>query len=391
MTQSIATQTIALTGSRLQKAIDRVKDLGLSLVVPDVQPMTRIIEKIADVDSDKTLVIARTLSAMQSFDVLVTDNLAATNYGDRFNDVTSGFNSIIEDLRKQVTQEENGGPSFGERVGNVYMKLTRGDIADRFSKIETIYKGVIKDSGKTLELQSAILEAYSDARLALKEGEIAAAEIFFRMKEINEAAKATLNDLNARVAAAPADMQAADRGRLELERDEAVIALRKEDDRYEIAKQLSEMLTVSYSVTETVFGKYHQAHKVLERLHQKAVLFFDIQRPVMTAMKATYTGILVVNELSKTQLAMEDGINKSLEGLATLGDSVLREGVRVAHGPGIKASSVAMLVDSVVEFQMFVEEAKAEGRELSTVQVGKMRDKVESGKRMMAEFTARAA
>lgn len=385
------TNALVATGSRLQKAIDKVKDLGLSLTVPDVQPMTRIIEKIADVDNDKAIIIARTLSAMQSFDTLVSENLSQTNYGDRFDDVSSGFNSIIEDLRRQVAQEEKGGPSVSDRIGNIYMKIRRGAVADRFTKIETIYKGVIKDSGKTLELQAAILEAYSDARLALKEGEIAASELFERVKSLDAAAKARLQELNARVEAAPADMSDSEKGRLELERDEALNASRKEDDRYQIAKDLSEMMTVSYSVTETVFGKYNQAHKVLERLHQKAVLFFDIQRPVMTAMKATYTGILVVNELGKTQRAMEDGINNSLEALATLGDSVLREGVKIAHGPAIKASSVAMLVDSVVEFQTFVGEATRESRQLSTVEAKAARDVVEAGKRKVAEFTAQAA
>jgi hypothetical protein len=374
-------------GSRLQKAIDKIKDMGLSLSVPDVAPMTKIIEKIEDADKDRAIVIARTLSAMQSFDSLVAENLQSTRYGERFDTITEGFNSIIEDLRRQVEQENNGGAGLSGRFSNVVMKLTRGDVADRFVKIESTYKSVIQDASNTLERQSAILEAYADARSALKEGEIAAIEIFEKVTASYNAAKATLEAMNERIRASET-LAPADKGRLELERDDSMTALRREEDRYSIAKQLSEMMTVSYSVTETIFGKYHQAHKVLERLYQKAVVFFEVQRPVMTAMKATYTGLMVVNELSKTQQAMEDGLNKSIEVLATLGDSALRQGVKIAHGTTLKASSVAMLVDSIVEFQVFVQQAVQEGDELATKDTEAMRAKVEDGKRKMAEFAA---
>jgi hypothetical protein len=382
-------QLVAI-GSRLQKAIDRVHDLGLKLTVPDVQPIARVIGRIEDIDPTKVTVLARTLTAMQSFDTLVNENLAGTDYGSRFDAITGGFKSMVDDLNRQIAQEEKGGPSVGDRIGNVYMKLTRGDIASQFISIERIFEDVIRDSGKTLELQTGILEAYTDARAALKEGEISAREIYESMKAIHDAAKAKLDDLNGRIASAPSDMPASERGRLELERDDAVNDLRKQDDRYQIAKDISELLTVSYSVTETVFGKYYQAHKVLDRLHQKAVLFFNIQRPVLTAMKATYTGIMVVNELSKSQQAMEAGLNDSLENLASIGDAALREGVRVAHGPGIKASSVQKLVDSTLEFLTFAETAIAEGRQLSTVESAAVAEIVENGKRSAAAFAARA-
>jgi hypothetical protein len=384
-------QIVAITGSRLQKAIDKIKDLSLTLTIPAVQPIAKVIERIEDVDQAKAVVIARTLAAMQAFDALVSEKLEGSDYSDRFNVVTTGFNSIIQDSTRQVLQEERGGAGFGDRVGNIYMKLTRGDIADRFVKIEEVYREVITESGKTLDLQRGILDAYVDARASLKEGEIAASEIFERIAEQVAVAKAKVEELNGTVQNAPADMAASDRGRLELDRDDAVNEARRQDDRYQIAKDLSEMLVVAYSVTETIFGRYNQAHKVLDRLHQRAVIFFDTQRPVMTAMKATYTGLMHINEMSKTQTAMQDGLNQSLETLASLGNTVLVEGVRVAHGPAIKASSVKMLVDATVSFQEEVGTIVRESRELTTVGVTTMRNDVEDGKQRMARFVAMAA
>jgi hypothetical protein len=384
-------QIVAITGSRLQKAIDKIKDLNLTLTVPEAQPIAKIIERIEDVDQAKAVVIARTLSTMQAFDDLVSEKLEGSNYSDRFNAVTVGFNSIIEDSTRQVHQEEKGGAGFADRVGNVYMKLTRGDVADRFAKIEHIYRDVISESGKTLDIQRGILDAYVDARASLKEGEIAASEIFEAIKVQADAAKAKVEEMNGKVNAAPADMSASDRGRLELERDDAVNEARRQDDRYQIAKDLAEMLTVAYSVTETIFGRYNQAHKVLDRLHQKAVIFFDTQRPVMTAMKATFTGLMFVNEMSKTQTAMQEGLNKSLETLATLGGTVLKEGSRTAHGPAIRASSVKMLVDATVSFQEEVDTIVRESRELATVEAATIRKDVEDGKQRVARFVAMAA
>ncbi|MCS4090098.1 cell surface protein [Rhizobium sp. BK176] len=384
-------QIVAITGSRLQKAIDKIKDLNLTLTVPEAQPIAKIIERIEDVDQAKAVVIARTLSTMQAFDDLVSEKLEGSNYSDRFNAVTVGFNSIIEDSTRQVQQEEKGGAGFVDRVGNVYMKLSRGDVADRFKKIDKIYRDVITESGKTLDIQRGILDAYVDARAALKEGEIAASEMFEAIKVQADAAKAKVEEMSAKVEAAPADMSASDRGRLELERDDAVNEARRQDNRYQIAKDLAEMLTVAYSVTETIFGRYNQAHMVLDRLHQKAVIFFDTQRPVMTAMKATFTGLMFVNEMSKTQTAMQDGVNKSLETLATLGGTVLKEGARVAHGPAIRASSVKMLVDATVSFQQEVDVIVRESRDLATVEAATIRKDVEDGKQRVARFVALAA
>jgi hypothetical protein len=384
-------QVVAITGSRLQKAIDKIKDLKLTLTIPEAQPIAKVIERIEDADPAKTVVIARTLSAMQAFDALVSEKLEGSDYSDRFNAVTVGFNSIIQDSKRQVLQEERGGAGVAERVANVYMKLTRGDIADRFVKIESVYRDVITESGKTLDLQRGILDAYVDARASLKEGEIAASELFEQIGKQAQSAKAKVDELNAKVESAPAEMSNADRGRLELERDDAVNEARRQDDRYQIAKDLAEMLTVAYSVTETIFGRYNQAHKVLDRLHQKAVIFFDTQRPVMTAMKATYTGLMFVNEMSKTQVAMQDGLNNSLETLASLGNTVLTNGVRIAHGPAIKASSVKMLVDATVSFQEEVDTIVRESRELSTVEAAAIRNDVEDGKKRVARFVAMAS
>lgn len=376
---------------RLQKAIDKIKDLGLSLSMPEAQPIADLVAKISDADPTKSLTIARTVTAMQGFDTLVADHLSSTNYGDRFNAINEGFNSIIDDAKRQVSQEQKGGPSVPDRVGNIVMKLVRGDIADRFAKIEEVYNSVIQDAGKTIAVQAAILDAYADARLALKDGEIAALDIFDIVTKQHQDAKKVVDDANASVSALGEGGDRSERAKLELARDEAMNGLRQQEERYQIAKNLSEMLTVSYSVSEATFGKYHQAHEVLNGLYQKTVLFFNIQRPVLTAMKATYTGLMAVAELAKTQKAMEDGINRSLEALASISETTLKEGLKVTYGSGIRVESVKMLVDSVVSFQSESSKIIEESRKSATEDVNAIRMTVENGKRAMADLVAKAA
>jgi hypothetical protein len=380
------TTAIAVAGSKLQLAIDKIKDLKLVLVEPTEQPIVKIIEKIADIDSDNAFLVARSVTAMQGFDALVSESLQATNYGDRFNGITEAFNGILEYAQRQIAQEEKGGPSVTDRVGNIIIKFTKGDIADRFKGIETLYNSVVSDAGKTVTLQEGILDAYSLARLSLKEAEVAALQIEDKQKVHLAAAEDARAAAQALVDGAAADLPAADKARLELARDEAALARNREDARYQITKDLSEMLTVSYSVTETIFAKYAQAHQVLERLYQRGVVFYNVQRPVMTGMKATFTGILVVNEVTKAQVAMEDSMNRGLEALGQMSTKVLKEGVKAGYGPGIKASSVAVLVDSIVQFQKEFETDKQEARTLATVEVKAIRDKVEDAKRQVAKI-----
>jgi hypothetical protein len=387
MTNAIST---VLSG-HLQTAIDKIKDLGLTLVEPDAQPMTAILERVSDVGGGKAFVIARTLTTMQAFDALVSEKLRQVNYGDRFDKITDGFNTILEDARRQIAHEEEGRHSLSGFFGSMYAKVTRGDISQQFDEVKAVFKDVTDDAGKTIDTTRAILEAYTEARLALKEGQIAAIDLFDGMTVIHDAAKKALDDANAAVAAAPADMPSAERSKLELARDEKVAALRREDERLNIAKNAKEMLTVSYSVTETVFAKYNQFHQVLQSLYEKCVMFFSIQTPVVTALKGTLTGAAVVGELSRSQTAMEDGISKSLEAIADLGDQALREGVRVANSNGIRVSSVKTLVDSIVAFQQEQYKIAAEARAAATKDADEIAGMVEEGKRKVADFMTSAA
>ena len=66
-----------------------------------------------------------------------------------------------------------------ERLSNTWMKMTRGDIAQRFDKIKDTYLDVQKDTKTQIEKERLILEAYMDFRGALKNSEVLALDVHY--------------------------------------------------------------------------------------------------------------------------------------------------------------------------------------------------------------------
>lgn len=378
---------VSVNPKYLQKAIDTLKSLGLGLQEENSRPITAIISRIADVDENRALVIARTLAQQPVFDSVVADQISQMKFGSRFDDITKGFNSIRDDAKKLVTQAEKDAPSFGDRISNVVMKITRGDVADRFDAIKKIYNEVVVDIQTQVERERVILEAYADFRGALKESEIVAHEILEVIdRDLVNAKNRFLEASNAVEMAS--DETSSSKARLELARDEASRALKDVDDRWQIAKDLAENLTVSFNVTEVTMIKLAESHKAKDRIFKQSVSFFATNSSVFSALKATYTGVLGLNEANKTLDAMQEGISKSLEDIATIGTAVTHEALRKGYGPSIRSDAVRKLVDSIVEFQEASAKTISEMRDLSTKNATEIRNHVEDGKRRIARLTA---
>jgi hypothetical protein len=85
---------------------------------------------------------------------------------------------------------------------------------------------------------------------------------------------------------------------------------------------------------------------------------------------------------------MKEGVSKSIEVLAEIGDKVQEAAVRAGYGPTIRADAVKKLVDSVVNFQEKSRVIIEEMRKLSTQNSAEIRDAVEDGKRRLSDLVA---
>jgi hypothetical protein len=371
----------------LDKAVGALRDIGLMPAKLEPAPINALLEKITGLDPEKIQVIARTLGQASVFNEVVREQIAGMEIGERYNAITAGFNSIRDDAKRMVDQMTDSKLDILERATNVWMKISRGDIADRFDKVRGIYLDVTKDTRFQIDREHVILEAYRDYRGALKQAEVLALEVLKTATDKLETERAALNAASEKTANF-AGKEAADRARLELARDEQLRRVQDEEKRYQIAKDLSDNLTVSYNTSEVVMARLLQTTNAKERIYAQSVSFFSTNDSVLTALKASFTGMFGLHESTQTLNAMKEGVSKSLETLSEIGDKVQLEAVKAGYGPTIRADAVKKLVDSVVSFQEHSQQIIEEMRKLATQNSAEIRDAVEDGKRRIAKLVA---
>jgi hypothetical protein len=369
----------------LDKAMTRLRDLGLVPEKTEEAPIVALLNRVSDLDEDKVVAIARTLSQASLFNQVVREQVSAMQLSDRYSKITEAFNSIRDDAKTMVDQLEDGKINTWERLQNVWQKATRGDIAGRFDKIKKTYLDVAKDTNDQIEREHLILTAYQDFRGALKEAEILALQV---LKTAEAALKAEQENLEAAMkavdAASPDDLVA--RAKLELARDEELRNVQRAEDRYQICKDLSDNLTVGYNTSEVVMGRLVQTTNAKDRVYKQAVSFFGTNETVLTALSASFTGLHGLHESTRTLEAMKEGVSRSLEDLADIGGKVQEAALKAGYGPTIRADAVKKLVTSVINYQERSRQIIAEMRDLSTRNATEIREAVESGKQRLARL-----
>lgn len=377
-----------LTFHYLDKALSQIRDLGLMPEEVDEAPIVSILNKLSDLDEVKIVSIARTLTQASVFNDIVRKQVSEMKIGERYTEITEAFNSIRTDAKRMVDQLDDGKVDTFERVGNVWMKVTRGDIASRFDKIKEVYLDVASSSSEQIEREHIILNAYQDFRGAIKQSEIYALEVLNKAEGIWNESKGALKQANDTITNFKGE-DLAERAQLELARDERMRDLQYAEDRYQVSKDLSDNLTVSYNTSEVIMARLMQTNSAKERIYKQAITFFGTNESVLTALTASFTGLFGLHESTQTLEAMKEGVSQSLEDLADIGGKVQEAAVKAGYGPTIRAEAVKKLVDSVVNFQERSREIIDEMRILSTKNAEEIRESVEAGKQRMAKIIER--
>ena len=371
----------------LDKAVNAIRDLGIWPEQQGEQPITGLLSQITELDETRVVLIGRTLSQASAFNEVVREQVEAMKIAERYEDITKGFDSIRDDAKGMVDQLADNRLDLLERASNVWMKVSRGDIATRFNKIRDTFLAVTADTKDQIDREQIILEAYRDFRGALKQAEVMALEVLETAEKRLEEKRVILQQASDAVANY-AGTAPADRARLELDRDEKLRDMQNEEKRYQVAKDLADNLTISYNTSEVVMARLMQTTNAKERVYQQSISFFSTNETVLTALSASFTGMFGLHESTETLNAMKEGMSKSLETLSEIGDQVQEAAVRAGYGPTIRADAVKKLVDSVVNFQEKSRTIINEMRVASTKNSEEIRDAVEDGKRRLAELAA---
>ncbi|MGF1444880.1 MAG: cell surface protein [Pikeienuella sp.] len=375
----------------LDQAMGRLHQLGLARdAAPEAAPIAGLLEQISDIDPDRIAVITRTLGQMSVFNEIVREEISQMSIGQRYEMITQGFNSIRDDAKRLVDQLADGTIDLFERSTNAWMKISRGDIAGRFDAIRDIYLDVSRDTKDIIDREHRILEAYRDFRGALKQAEVAALEVLEKAEAKLETAKAALTQAAGAVEAFSED-DAGAKARLELARDARLREMQTEEGRYQIAKDLADNLTIGYNTSEVIMARLMQTTSAKQRVYQQSVSFFTTNESVLTALKASFTGMFGLHEATETLNSMKEGVSKSIEVLADIGAKVQEEALKAGYGPTIRAEAVKKLVESVVNYQESAGEIITEMRGLATKNSEEIREAVESGKRRMTKLAQKGA
>lgn len=376
----------------LDRAMGALRDLGLPLPAPSAQvsPIVGLLQRLGDLDPERVTLIARVLDQATVFNEVVREQIRAMEIGERYQVITDSFNSIRDDARDMVKQLEDGRISTREKLANMWVNATRGDISSRFQKIRDAYIAVSNDTKENVDREHAILEAYRDFRGAMKQAEVLALELLQTATAKLAAAKTGVETAGATVDASTAT-EPAERARLEMARDEALRVLQAEEGRYQIVKDLADNLTVSYNTSEVIMARLVQTTSAKERVWQQSVSFFSTNEAVLTALSASFAGLSGLHESTQTVEAMKSGVNQSLEVLADIGGKVQEAALRAGYGPTVSAASVQKLVDSVVNYQERSGQIIAEMREAATKNSEEIRRSVEEAKQRMARLAQQGA
>ena len=324
------------TRKYLDRAVDVLKKFGVDSANTAPQELISLLESVKYLDEAKVLAIADVIQHMSSFNALVRENVEGVNIGNRYMDITQMFDSIREDSKRLISQLDDGKISGTEKVSNWWMKLRRGTPSDRFEEIVQVYSEVAKDTKDQLRREEAIMEGYIDFRFALKEAEVMARELFDTHVPILEKAK----DALANSQTALDNYTGTDEGgksKLELARDEARYHYEKEDETYQLLKDIAENLEIGYDVGETLITKLKQTHDVKERVYRRAVTFFTTNEHVFTILGTVYTSQHGLHEVTQATEAMKEGVNKGLEDIADLGANLnVPPSKRATEAPSIR-------------------------------------------------------
>ena len=374
----------------LDKALGGLRELGLLKGDSDPVPIITLLNQINDIEPDKVAAIARTLDQASYFNEVVREQVSNIKVAERYEGITTAFNSIRDDSKALVDQYADGKINTIERMSNIWMKMTRGSIASRFGKIKELYLDVAMETKNQIEREQLILEAYMDFRGAMKNSEVLSFDVLKKATKQLETRKNKVTDAVAVLEAFEGEDMTA-RAKLELKRDEALRALQAADKRYQISKDLSDNLTVGYNTSEVVMSRLVQMRNAKERVYAQSISFFGTNEVVLTALTATLTGMHGLHESTQTLNAMKKGIEDSLEVLAEVGDHVQEAAIKAGYGPTVSAAAVKKLLDSVVAYQERSQDIIAEMRIMATDNSAEIRTIVEDGKRRLARLAETGA
>lgn len=343
---------LAQTAS-IQKYLDAglaiLDKFGLKQEQPEESQLVKLLEDVKSVDEAKVMAIARVVHYQGAFCQLVDQNLQAEDICTDYQTIQDMFESIRQDSKRLIEQLEDGKIDMWEKLENFIVRIRRGSIQDRVKEIKDVYRDVSDGTRGRLEKEENILEAYSQYRLAVKSVEPLAYEVLERQTKILEDAKENFR----KAADAVTEFQGikSDLTRLELTRADMEKTYKDEDRRYQLVKDVAELITLGYNTGDALAIKLAQTHQSEQRLYSKSVAFYSTQESVLSLLSATYVAKFGEYAQAETINRMNEGINEALKDQAVFSKAGQEKILQAGYGSTVKAETLKIFVDALVEHE----------------------------------------
>lgn len=378
---------------RVERALLLLRQAGVP--VPDPaqgeRPLARLLQDLAPLDEAGVTALVRVLGRTESFNEVVRSQMAHADIGQRYAVLAQEFASARADASRLIERTERGQTGAWVRLADMWMRLTRGNITRRFERIKGTARSLFRSSEDLLARMRAVLEAYAEFRIGLKEAGILslslqkkAEQALAQAREHRDATQAALD----REESGPDG--AARRAEQEISRDEAARALRAAERREQLARDLAENLSVAYHTGEVVMARLAQTTTAQERVWSRSVSFFQTNESVLTALAATLTSTQGLDELARGQNVLVQGTNDALRDLAIHGGRVHRDAIQTGYGATIDVQAVRALVDAIVAYEKDNRGLVAELRQEASANTAAVAQAVAEGQQRLAALAASA-
>lgn len=347
---SQAAASISRVSNYLSQAITTMSKAGAPAIIDQgvTANMGPLLQQLEHINSEKVVEISRVLQYSSQFNDIVRTNIAGFNLGDRYSGIAQAFDGIRKDMTKMVGWLDDGPISLSKKVSLRLNNLMKGNISQRFTKIRNLFNESVAETASQIEKEEKIQEGYAQYRFAIKSSEILTVELFNDAEKLLNIKKTELEAANAAVAAGNGSSSIAE---LELKRDEAISALKKADEEYQIAKDIMDMLKGAYNASELVFAHIDQNVQMKKRIYQRSVTFFTMNETVFTGLELNFATGQGLFEATEVQNAMTDTVNDGVELLADVSKKNLPNAMKAGYGPTLKAKSMKALADAVISYQ----------------------------------------
>ena len=261
----------------LDKAVGALRDVGVMPTKVEPAPINALLEQISDLEPEKIQVIARTLGQASVFNEVVREQISGMEIGERYKAITEGFNSIRDDAkthgRSDRRQQARCSRARHQRLDEDFARRHRRPLRQGQGDLSRRHQGHQGPDRSRAHDPRGL----PDYRGALKQSEVLALEVLKAATAKLDSERAALKEASDKVANF-AGSEPAERARLELARDEQLRRVQDEEKRYQIAKDLSDNLTISYNTSEVVMARLQQTTNAKERIYAQSITFLLDQR-----------------------------------------------------------------------------------------------------------------